>query len=94
MYQFLKIRYMLPHTHAHTHTHTHTYTHTHSAHKVISGHVRAERPHPGVDVELLTEISKWQEQDIDWKDIVNRLRPRIVPLGMHTILGRQVRAIT
>ena len=41
----------------------------------------AKKGHPGVNGELLGEILKWQKQGLDWKDILNRLRPRTVPPG-------------
>ena len=41
----------------------------------------AKKAHPGVSGELLAEILKWQKQGLDWKDVLNRLRPRTVPPG-------------
>ena len=41
----------------------------------------AKKAHSSVNGELLAEILKWQKQGLDWKDILNRLRPRTVPPG-------------
>lgn len=48
---------------------------------VVAGQVVANNPHPCVNKDLLTEILKLKRQDFEWKDILNRLRPRAVPSG-------------
>ena len=71
------------------HQHHYKCTHTPSnAHKVKAGQVVAKRAHPGVSGDLLTEVLNWKKQELDWKDILNRLRPQTVPPGY--IHGRQV----
>ena len=68
------------------HTHTHPlpppkHTHIKLQTKSLQGILWRKKTHPGVNAELLTEIFEWQEQGLDWKDILNRLRPRTVLPG-------------
>lgn len=46
-----------------------------------SGQFVGQVQNPAVCEKLLTEISQWLCQDIEWSDIISRLRPRTVPNG-------------
>ena len=48
---------------------------------VVAGKVVATNPHPSVNEDLLTEILYLKRQELEWKDILSRLRPRTVPSG-------------
>jgi hypothetical protein len=46
-----------------------------------NGQVEAVLSNPAVPAALLTEISLWLSQGLQWNDIISRLRPRTVPPG-------------